>query len=266
MPNTVVLTAGYAHADHVLASAELLTRDGVKISAIIVVSAFKLSRLKKYAAQYGICGVVRKISSIFTRRLAPSRLIHSLDKLSQFLENNHIAKTSLRNWAKHNGVPYYSVSSLNSNKSLNVLIQHEFETVIYGGGGILGKKFISLSQGRIINAHSGPLPEIRGMNACEWSILLGYNPAITIHFIDRGIDTGQPIARIPIIVEGQDTIKSLRDKCTVAGIKGIVENHDAALNLETEKTKPRILQRQCFVLAPVLRELLEYKIEKKFGS
>jgi methionyl-tRNA formyltransferase len=28
------------------------------------------------------------------------------------------------------------------------------------------------------------------MNACEWALLLGHAPAVTIHLIDRGIDTG----------------------------------------------------------------------------
>jgi folate-dependent phosphoribosylglycinamide formyltransferase PurN len=113
------------------------------------------------------------------------------------------------------------VPDLNHDRSIEFVRASACDGVLYAGGGIIRGRFIDAARGRILNPHSGPLPEIRGMNACEWALLLGLPPAVTIHFIDEGIDTGGVVSQIPIGVEQGDTVESLRGKCVVAGINGI---------------------------------------------
>ena len=43
--------------------------------------------------------------------------------------------------------------------------------------------------------HLGLLPEIRGMNSPEWSLLKRIPVGITIHYVDAGIDTGPILQR-----------------------------------------------------------------------
>jgi hypothetical protein len=45
----------------------------------------------------------------------------------------------------------------------------------------------------ILNAHIGILPGYRGRSVAEWSVLQGDPTAITVFFIDSGIDTGSRI-------------------------------------------------------------------------
>lgn len=45
----------------------------------------------------------------------------------------------------------------------------------------------------ILNAHIGILPEYRGRNVMEWSLLNGDPTGITVFFVDSGIDTGSRI-------------------------------------------------------------------------
>jgi len=55
---------------------------------------------------------------------------------------------------------------------------------------------------RILNAHLAPLPDYRGRAPLNWAILNGEDhTAVTVHFIDAGIDTGQILVqqRIPIL-------------------------------------------------------------------
>ena len=66
------------------------------------------------------------------------------------------------------------------------------------------------------------MPEIRGMNAVEWSILLGYEPSITIHLIDRGIDTGNILSRKNIFIEKTFSINDIRDISVITGVKEII--------------------------------------------
>ena len=132
--------------------------------------------------------------------------------------------------------------------------------MIYGGGGgILKLPFINAAEGRILNAHSGPLPEIRGMNACEWSLLLGLPTEMTIHVIDQGIDTGPVLETIPIEVEPGDDVETLRSKCAVLGVEGLLRAADRIHDLPESRPQGE-LGLQCFVLAPALRELLDWKL------
>ena len=45
----------------------------------------------------------------------------------------------------------------------------------------------------ILNPHIGLLPEFRGRNVMEWSLILGQPVGVTVFFIDSGIDTGREI-------------------------------------------------------------------------
>src|SRR5829696_9332691 len=45
----------------------------------------------------------------------------------------------------------------------------------------------------ILNPHIGMLPQYRGRNVMEWSLMEGRPVGITVFFIDSGIDTGREI-------------------------------------------------------------------------
>jgi methionyl-tRNA formyltransferase len=61
---------------------------------------------------------------------------------------------------------------------------------------ILKEPLLRRYPNRIINAHLAPLPHYRGRAPLNWAIINGEDhTAVTVHFIDEGIDTG------PIIVQ-----------------------------------------------------------------
>lgn len=258
----VILTAGYGRAPHVLAIAEQLQRKGHDIAGIIVVSPFSAGRLKRLIQQRGLKGFQAAIDRLLSRHEPRTSGGTSLSRMQNYLREHRIPHVSLRAWANENGVPFLTVKSLNSRKAIEFVRNASACGTIYGGGGILHNPFIEASGRRILNAHSGPLPEIRGMNACEWSVLLGLQPHVTIHFIDRGIDTGGIVAKIPVPLEASDTIASLRDKCVVIGVEGILNNIGCIAGTLPPGTEGK-LQRQCFILAPALKDLLTYKLAKR---
>jgi methionyl-tRNA formyltransferase len=95
------------------------------------------------------------------------------------------------------------------------------------------------------------------MNACEWSLLLGEIPTVTIHVIDGGIDTGGVIATLPLELERGSTLEDLRGQCVELGVVGLrraVESINAPLPVRAVDAGA---SRQCFTMAPVLRELVE---------
>ena len=98
------------------------------------------------------------------------------------------------------------------------------------------------------------------MNACEWSLLLGEPPTVTIHFIDRGVDTGPIIEKLPLDVQPGDTISVPREKCVLIGVDALGRQVDILEQPYPTQSEIGKTSCQCFVLAPVLKELLEVRL------
>jgi methionyl-tRNA formyltransferase len=251
----IVVTAGFDRARNVLGLGELLRRDGHDIVGVAVVSPFRIARLRTLARQQGTSAILRAV-----RRLWGVEHRETKDPIADFFTEHQIGFSSLRRWCKRFGLAYRVVPNLNSPSAVQLMEQWEPEVVIYGGGGILRTPFLNAAGRRVLNAHAGPLPEIRGMNACEWSLLLGVPPSVTIHFIDEGIDTGAIVENIRVSHEEGDTVERLRSKTVVAGMEGLrraVQRFEARPTWRIEQPDA---YRQCFVLAPALYELLERKL------
>ncbi len=253
----VVLTAGFDRAPHAVALAELLARDGVVVAGILVVSVFNVKRLRVYVRQRG-----SRFIGDAARRLVgrPVALRGAASPLQDFLRQNSINDRSLRRWSRRRKVPYTVVRSINDAKAGSFVMDAQADGVLYGGGGILRTPFIVAAKGRILNAHHGPLPAIRGMNACEWSLLLNEPPAVTIHYIDRGIDTGLVLDVLPLKVSPYATIASLREQCTVTAIEGLRRNVMRLREPIAPSHASREAHKQVYTLAPALYEILERRL------
>ena len=254
----LILTAGYDRAPHVAAMLHLLTRRGHEIVGLVVVSAFQWKRFRAMVRQRGagaMLGLIKRALGAGTPGSAAGQPEAGLDQLVSGLG---LSGTSLRRAARACGVPYMLVPSLNHPKTIDFVARVAPDAVVYGGGGIVRGDLIAAARGMILNAHSGPLPAIRGMNALEWSLLLGEQPTVTVHLIDRGIDTGEQIAARPVPVADGDTIESLRSKCAAIGVELMVSTLDEPLRRSAAGRNAR--GRQCFILAPALHALLARRL------
>jgi methionyl-tRNA formyltransferase len=69
------------------------------------------------------------------------------------------------------------------------------------------------------NLHPGPLPQYAGLNAPSWAIYHGERThAVTLHWMDAGIDTGPLAFEAPLVIEDEDTGFTLSAKCVRAGV------------------------------------------------
>ncbi len=257
----IILTAGFNHARNVLAMAELLRRRDIRIEGLLVVSPYSWGRLRRYVRREGIGAVWDAVPRLLGWEDS-AKDEEAPDPLMRLYEKHDIERQSLSSWANSHDVPFQSVTSINDKEAVGAVGAADADWVIYGGGGILRESFIDAADGRILNAHSGPLPEVRGMNACEWSLLLGYEPAVTIHLINHGIDTGGIISEYPVPVCEDDTVEHLRKRAVAIGVEALCQAVlDPPKQLPESRTDAAT-HRQCFVLAPALRELLEKRLEQ----
>ena len=69
------------------------------------------------------------------------------------------------------------------------------------------------------NLHPGPLPRYAGLNAPSWAIYHGEQThAVTVHWMNAGIDTGPIAYETPLAIEDDDTGLTLSAKCVRAGL------------------------------------------------
>jgi phosphoribosylglycinamide formyltransferase 1 len=94
------------------------------------------------------------------------------------------------------------------------LQSHGVELVVCAGYMHLFRKpFFDYYGGRIVNTHSAPLPEFPGAHPIEDVLAAGVDEtAVTVHYVDEGIDTGPVIAAEPVPVHADDTVETLRKR------------------------------------------------------
>ena len=79
------------------------------------------------------------------------------------------------------------------------------------------------------NLHPGPLPAYAGLNAPSWAIYQGEQThAVTVHWMDSGIDTGAIAYEAGLEISDDETGFSLSAKCVRAGLPLLQELLTAA--------------------------------------
>jgi UDP-4-amino-4-deoxy-L-arabinose formyltransferase/UDP-glucuronic acid dehydrogenase (UDP-4-keto-hexauronic acid decarboxylating) len=80
------------------------------------------------------------------------------------------------------------------------------------------------------NLHPGPLPCYAGLNAPSWAIYNGERThAVTLHWMDGGIDTGPIAYQVELSIDGRDTGLTLSTKCVRAGLPLVQRLLDSAV-------------------------------------
>lgn len=124
---------------------------------------------------------------------------------------------------KSDALKYYSKfsksvirsKSFNSQKMENELIKIKPDLIVLAGSRILKENIINIPKIGILNAHPGLLPKYRGVHVLMWSILNNDPIGVTVHFINKGIDTGSICTQQEIKIKEKDSIKSLRAEANV---------------------------------------------------
>lgn len=257
----VIITAGLTRSVPAEALAELLHRDGVDVAGVLVVSMANLSRLLSLVRQRGLASVLRRVRTSLRPSAASPHVDTRPDPLAEFILKHRIQPRGLRNWCRQHDIPLRVVRDLNATDAVSFVQSIAPDAVVYAGGGILRPPFITAAK-RVINAHAGPLPEIRGMNAAEWSALLGARPEVTVHFIDAGIDTGLVIKAFPFDRDACRSVDELRAAAVVRGLEGLRQVIGERI-FEIPSDQPPAsapASRQCFIMAPVLVDKLEHSL------
>ena len=184
----ILVTSGHSRSKYTIALLNELTKLDHSCTCAEV-STFQVSRVKQYFKQYGFVNLINKFSAHFLNN-KKSIIYNETKPIKNFLNQRGIHDKTVSAYCRRNSIIHIKTKSLNDYAFVNKLKKSNFDLIVYSGGGILRKDIIDIPIYGVLNAHSGFLPKFRGMNVIEWSLLMGYLPQTTIHFIDKGIDTG----------------------------------------------------------------------------
>ena len=219
----VVVTSGYYKSYYAIAIIESLAKNNIEIAGCLNISTLNPKRIKLYWKQYRKDLLTKLKNKLFAVRNDTSNKKNEISIIIEYLKANNISSLTVKESAKKIGAKYTNRLNINNKASVEFVKSLNVDYIVYAGGGILKKRFINSAKKGVLNIHSGPLPHIRGMNACEWSLFYGLYPTVTIHYIDAGIDTGNVLKSYIVNVEKNDSIDSIRGKCAVKGIEGLVD-------------------------------------------
>ena len=96
---------------------------------------------------------------------------------------------------------------------MNLVTESDF-IVSYGYQIIIKEPLLELFPGRVINLHISLLPWNRGSDPNLWSFLNDTPKGVTIHRIEKGVDTGDILAQREVVFDNNETLKTSYDKLT----------------------------------------------------
>lgn len=234
-----------------------------KPTCIISAKKSKIVSLKNQIRKKGYRSTIKKI-------LQHYKIVQDIDKDSEFYLREYALSNNIADWdvslsaiSRKEGIEYISVANINSKEAVDSVKDKDIDILVNAGGGIFKSAVISAPRIGILNAHMGFLPTFRGMNVLEWSLFYGHKIGVTLHFIERGIDTGDILLFKEIPIEREDSISTLRAKSTVINVELMIQ----AINLLKYNSATRIKQqlgqaKQYFVMHRRLKTLVDRNLHK----
>lgn len=99
-----------------------------------------------------------------------------------------------------------AVPTVNDETCLELIKKEKPDIVIVNGTRILSKKILESTNAVFINMHTGITPKYRGVHGGYWALVKDdpSNCGVTVHLVDKGIDTGAVLYQEKISVTSKD--------------------------------------------------------------
>jgi methionyl-tRNA formyltransferase len=238
---------------------ELLLRRNITIQSVIV-KRFTIKRFKDEFSRDGLRLVKKIWKKLILKRNAYEQT--NFENIISFRSKLNINLKNVNELVKSN-TEIINIDDINSNVVKNLLIRLKPDLVVFTGGGLIKENILNVSGKGVVNCHMGILPMYRGMDVIEWPILHEdwNNIGVTIHFMKRGVDTGDVLKKYHISLSSDEDIKKLRLRFEPIMVEQLVNTVDDFLNKKI-KPKKQIIEdgKQFFVMSKRLVDVAEKKL------
>jgi methionyl-tRNA formyltransferase len=151
----------------------------------------------------------------------------------------------LRAIAHNSDVPLFDSDLLKTTQGVKELARNGFDWIInINSTVILPPEVLALARAAAINMHPGRLPDYAGLHTHQWALRNGEKRfAITVHYMEAGIDTGDIILQREFEITPRDIGLTLYHKCMREGIRGISDVLQLILSGQVLPRSPQDLTR-----------------------
>lgn len=153
-------------------------------------------------------------------RLIKAKFLNALPQLN-FTEQHYSVKSVCQ---KYN-VPYSYCENLNSKKFLQYCRQLDIALIAsVSPSQIFKEDLINLPKHGCINIHTAKLPKYRGLYPTYWAMAYGEKTlGISIHYIEKGIDTGKIILQDELEISSNATLDYMLKTTKLKGAELLLE-------------------------------------------
>ncbi len=152
-----------------------------------------------------------------------------------------LVPTPVKAKAMEYNIPVHQPEKVRSDETVKMLEDINPDVIVVAAyGQILPESILNIPRYGCINIHASLLPKYRGAAPVEWSIIDGEEKTgVTTMYMEKGLDTGDMIDKVEVIIEKNDNGQTLHDKLSAAGADLILET----LNKLSEGTAVRTPQK-----------------------
>jgi len=261
--NNVVILSPSRFSLYTICVTELLRRNNVNINAIIVRKVFNPNRFLSEFSRDGY----RLIKKIWKKLILRKKAYQptNYETILDLMKGENILFSKVDEFRENFEIPVIYCNTLNESVVVSTLKRFQPDIVVFTGGGLIRNDVLENSGAGVLNCHMGVLPQYRGMDVVEWPMLEDNYEEIgmTVHFMDKGVDTGDIIEIKKVKVEPNENIKQLRERFEPIMCRQIVKCCLGYLNGEHKKFPQKFEDgKQYFIMHPRLIESTEMKMEK----
>lgn len=124
-------------------------------------------------------------------------------------------------FAQENCIPYHEIEDVNSVEGLRIIQSYRPDYLLVSWPKLLKSEILAAAKFGVVGTHSTELPFNRGRHGLHWLIAMGISrSALTFFQMDIGIDTGNILLQIPIVIDKDDHVQDLMRKVNEAGYEG----------------------------------------------
>jgi peptidoglycan/xylan/chitin deacetylase (PgdA/CDA1 family)/folate-dependent phosphoribosylglycinamide formyltransferase PurN len=167
---------------------------------------------------FRIIGAIRTATSRAANTAAVSR-IEASKVLQEAFPDTCFSLAELK---RKYGMAIHAVGNLNGANAVRVLGECGADLGIVLGTRILKASTFSVPRVGCINLHKGRVPDYRGLPPGFWELYDGASSAgVTVHFVDKGLDTGDIVTTSSVSILKTETPESLLEKLHAEGARAL---------------------------------------------
>ncbi len=158
------------------------------------------------------------------------------------------------------------VDSINSSEVIDILNNIQPDIIVVNGTRIIKENILESTKAIVLNTHLGITPKYRGVHGGYWALVENdkQNCGLTVHLVDKGIDTGGILYQDTITIDSSDNFNTYPLHQIAKAIplmkQAITDGINNEIKIKDRKDLPSKLWTH-----PTLYQYLKFRVFKGVG-